>query len=244
MWRLGSRSLPRGIQYDGGSDWVCLHVDFVRFVVEEEQEDPLLRGLDDIFRHTLLPAESYFHTVLRNSRFCQTYLNNNLHLTNWRRDRGCKCQHKKVVDWCGCSPNDLLPEDWKRIEATGKKDLFFGRKFEAVINQEVLDMVDAWTFPEFQGNSSTAKVAYWQNIFHILDTSPPPDPAVVELSSLLANIAVKDKLGKEAAAIADAPLVTEVTSYSVNDALKGVVISFTLGPQDYEALVTVDDHFR
>ena len=42
MWRLGGRSLPTGVQYDGGSDWVCLHRDFVRFVVDEANTDPLL----------------------------------------------------------------------------------------------------------------------------------------------------------------------------------------------------------
>ena len=41
-------------------------------------------------------------------RFCRSYINNNLHLTNWKRKLGCKCQYKAVVDWCGCSPNDFL----------------------------------------------------------------------------------------------------------------------------------------
>ena len=52
--------------------------------------DELVRGLRTVFGHTLLPAESFFHTVLRNSEHCQSYIDNNLHLTNWKRKQGCK----------------------------------------------------------------------------------------------------------------------------------------------------------
>ncbi|XP_045766664.1 LOW QUALITY PROTEIN: xylosyltransferase oxt [Maniola jurtina] len=114
MWRVGERKLPQGIVIDGGSDWIALSPDFVTYVIENRDE--LLVGLDVIFKHTLLPAESFFHTVLRNSRFCNTYVDNNLHVTNWKRKLGCKCQYKHVVDWCGCSPNDFRTEDWPRIQ--------------------------------------------------------------------------------------------------------------------------------
>ena len=41
----------------------------------------------------------FFRQVLRNSEYCQTYIDNNLHLTNWKRKQGCKCQYKAIVDW-------------------------------------------------------------------------------------------------------------------------------------------------
>uniref|UniRef100_T1H3G5 protein xylosyltransferase n=1 Tax=Megaselia scalaris TaxID=36166 RepID=T1H3G5_MEGSC len=116
MWRIGDRTLPEGIQVDGGSDWVALSKNFVEFILDIEGNNELIQGLLIIFRHTLLPAESFFHTVLRNSKFCGTYIDNNLHITNWKRKLGCKCQYKHVVDWCGCSPNDFKPEDWPRLE--------------------------------------------------------------------------------------------------------------------------------
>lgn len=59
--------------------------------------------------------QSFFHTLLHNSHFCDKWMENNLHVTNWNRKRGCKCQHKNVVDWCGCSPNDFLSQDLDRI---------------------------------------------------------------------------------------------------------------------------------
>ena len=84
MFRLGPRNLPEGLVIDGGSDWVCLSRDFIYYILKEEK-DSLLNGLNAIFNYTLLPAESFFHTTLRNSRFCPTYLNNNLRITNWKR---------------------------------------------------------------------------------------------------------------------------------------------------------------
>lgn len=96
MWRIGDRDLPSGIQIDGGSDWICLSRKFVSFVALENQQNELLRGLLTIFRHTLLPAESFFHTAIRNSVFCDTYIDNNLHITNWKRKMGCKCQYKSM----------------------------------------------------------------------------------------------------------------------------------------------------
>ena len=59
--------------------------------------------------------QSFFHTVLQNSRFCSDSVDNNLHLTNWRRKQGCKCQYKHIVDWCGCSPNDFKISDLERL---------------------------------------------------------------------------------------------------------------------------------
>ena len=92
MYRLGPRNLPQGIQIDGGSDWICLYKDFVQYVVNGEDE--LINGLKNVFKYSLLPAESFFHVLLKNSEFCSTVINNNLHLTNWKRKQGCKCQHK------------------------------------------------------------------------------------------------------------------------------------------------------
>ena len=60
--------------------------------------------------------QSFFHTVLRNGPFCETFIRTNLRLTNWKRKMGCRCQYKHIVDWCGCSPNDFKPEDLPRLK--------------------------------------------------------------------------------------------------------------------------------
>lgn len=157
MWRTGDRELPWGIQIDGGSDWVALSRRFVEYVAVDHP-DELVSGLLVFFKYTLLPAESFFHTVLRNSKFCNTYVDNNLHVTNWKRKLGCKCQYKHVVDWCGCSPNDFKPDDWLRIQNTESRHLYFARKFEPIINQAVILQLEQWLYGfDFSRNPNS----YW-----------------------------------------------------------------------------------
>ena len=168
--------------------------------------------------------------VLRNSEYCQTYIDNNLHLTNWKRKQGCKCQYKAIVDWsvyffhhchlalskklfslaslppiilnnliilpiamtmspimiimstrfrCGCSPNDFLADDWTKLEGTKARQLFFARKFEAIIHQGVVNKVEDWV--EGEGTvPETSKSSYWQNIFHNEDVKPSMNVDVLD----------------------------------------------------------------
>uniref|UniRef100_A0A1L8E2J2 protein xylosyltransferase n=1 Tax=Nyssomyia neivai TaxID=330878 RepID=A0A1L8E2J2_9DIPT len=193
MWRVGDRELPHGVQIDGGSDWIALSRDFVGYVTDDEQDD-LLSGLMTIFRHTLLPAESFFHTVLRNSLYCTTYIDNNLHVTNWKRRLGCKCQYKHVVDWCGCSPNDFKPDDWPRLQATEGKQLFFARKFEPIVNQAIIVQLEEWLFGPYPADTPNLN-HYWQSAYHYLDRSPPPDDTLLTVASSLTRINAKKHEG-------------------------------------------------
>lgn len=126
-----STSIRLDLVYDGGSDWYVLNRDFVHYVTYGN--DQMINGLRHVFKYSLLPCEvnfilfhhrfrrwieemidfafwfcfcfqSFFHTVLSNSIYCDSYIRSNLRFVHWNRDRGCKCQHKNVVDWCGCSP--------------------------------------------------------------------------------------------------------------------------------------------
>lgn len=219
MWRIGERKLPRGITIDGGSDWVALSPDFVSYVIEGKQT--LLKGLEVIFEHTLLPAESFFHTVLRNSKFCNTYVDNNLHVTNWKRKLGCKCQYKHVVDWCGCSPNDFRTEDWPKIQNTLNRQLFFARKFEPIINQEIITRVE-----QFIGVHDHYLInnleAYWQSIYDINDLTASTDDTIISHagsiirhnSKILATEGCEIKLGE----------ITEINFYKYADIYKGNLI--------------------
>ncbi|XP_047505438.1 xylosyltransferase oxt isoform X1 [Pieris napi] len=219
MWRIGERKLPRGITIDGGSDWVALSPDFVSYIIEGKQD--LLKGLEIIFEHTLLPAESFFHTVLRNSKFCNTYVDNNLHVTNWKRKLGCKCQYKHVVDWCGCSPNDFRTEDWAKIQNTLNRQLFFARKFEPIINQEIITRVE-----QFIGVNDHYLInnleAYWQSIYDTNDLTASTDDTVLshagsiirQNSKILATEGCDIKLGE----------ILEIHLYKYADVYKGNLI--------------------
>ncbi|KAJ9592775.1 hypothetical protein L9F63_015553 [Diploptera punctata] len=232
MWRTGDRRLPWGIQMDGGSDWVALSRPFVAYVataVEENksQKDSLVEGLNTIFKHTLLPAESFFHTALRNSHFCDTYVDNNLHVTNWKRRLGCKCQYKHVVDWCGCSPNDFKPEDWPRLQGTENRQLFFARKFEPVINQAIIDQVEEWLYGSYPDNVLNLK-SYWQSIYHYADLSPPPDDSLLTLAASLSRLSSKSLVltSDSGSCLIQPGKVIEVTSYHNNDNYKGSLVRY------------------
>lgn len=222
MWRTGDRTLPHGIQIDGGSDWVALSRSFVSYIIDD-RKDELVVGLLKVFNHTLLPAETFFHTALRNSRFCDAYVDNNLHVTNWKRRLGCKCQYKHVVDWCGCSPNDFKPEDWPRLLATENKQLFFARKFEPIINQAVILKLEEWMsgpYPSDYPNLDN----YWQSLYHIDDKSPKRDDALLTLMHSIARQKAKSRY--------EIKSIIEVTNLMEKDRYKGFLIRHNIDELD------------
>eukprot|EP00118_Oscarella_pearsei_P005474 m.25200 g.25200 ORF g.25200 m.25200 type:complete len:818 (+) comp28760_c0_seq2:1204-3657(+) len=169
MWRLGNRVVPPDIEVDGGSDWICVNREFGEYLVQSD--DRLLISLKQMYKYSLLPAESFFHTVLKNGPICQSFVKNNLRVTNWNRKLGCRCQYKHIVDWCGCSPNDFKPEDLGRLQSSGER--FFARKFEAVVNQEVINRLDQWLYGEVDMNTPGLDT-YIENLYHIDDTVTKP----------------------------------------------------------------------
>uniref|UniRef100_A0AAY4AYL0 Xylosyltransferase 1 n=1 Tax=Denticeps clupeoides TaxID=299321 RepID=A0AAY4AYL0_9TELE len=161
MWRLGDRKIPEGISVDGGSDWFLMNRMFVEYVINSK--DDLVTSMKRFYAYTLLPAESFFHTVLENSPHCESMVDNNLRITNWNRKLGCKCQYKHIVDWCGCSPNDFKPSDLPRFQQT-TRPTFFARKFEASVNQEIINQLDAFLFGSLPPGTPGLK-SYWENAF-------------------------------------------------------------------------------
>ncbi|KAI5762104.1 XYLT1 [Gulo gulo luscus] len=161
MWRLGDRRIPEGIAVDGGSDWFLLNRKFVEYVTFST--DDLVTKMKQFYSYTLLPAESFFHTVLENSPHCDTMVDNNLRITNWNRKLGCKCQYKHIVDWCGCSPNDFKPQDFHRFQQTARPT-FFARKFEAVVNQEIIGQLDYYLYGNYPAGTPGLR-SYWENVY-------------------------------------------------------------------------------
>ena len=70
MWKLNERKLPLGVQTAGGSDWFCLNYELVDYIMKDESIEKLLQ----FFNYTLLPSETFFHTVILNTKFCQAIL--------------------------------------------------------------------------------------------------------------------------------------------------------------------------
>ncbi|NP_001008667.1 xylosyltransferase 2 [Bos taurus] len=161
MWRLGERQIPAGIVVDGGSDWFVLTRSFVEYVVYTD--DPLVAQLRQFYTYTLLPAESFFHTVLEISPACESLVDNNMRVTTWNRKMGSKSQYKHIVDWCGCSPNDFKPQDFLRLQQTARPT-FFARKFEAVVNQEIIGQLDYYLYGNYPAGTPGLR-SYWENVY-------------------------------------------------------------------------------
>ncbi|KAL0271535.1 UNVERIFIED_CONTAM: hypothetical protein PYX00_008598 [Menopon gallinae] len=245
MWRIGDRTLPVGIQMDGGSDWMALSRPFVEYVASDTR-DELLKGLDRVYQYTLLPAESYFHTVLRNSKFCDTYIDNNLHLTNWKRHLGCKCQYRHIVDWCGCSPNDFKPDDWKKIESTSSNQLFFARKFEPIINQAIINKLEEWVYGP--PPKSANMLGYWQSIYHHADLTPPRDDSILTLTASLTRLVTKHNYQFLSISEKD---ILELSAYQHDDVFQGLLVRYkakhrneSLQNQQFETWFKLRSHFK
>ncbi|XP_030840763.1 xylosyltransferase 1 isoform X1 [Strongylocentrotus purpuratus] len=227
MWRLGDRELPQGIHMDGGSDWITLNYEFAKYI--SEGDDSLLKGLKQFYKYTLLPAESFFHTVIQNSRMCDSLVDNNLRVTNWKRKLGCQCQYKHIVDWCGCSPNDFKPADFYKIKTA--RPAYFARKFEPVINQEVINQLETWLYGNYPVGTPAIEY-YWQNSFHEQDTTTVASDAertfyhaIVRLMAKYINIKVKGSTQEKECRFKVMPQPFQVHYIFRHDSFHGLVAS-------------------
>lgn len=166
LWNLGPRDLPLGIIYSGGSDWFVLPRSFCSYISDQRvNRGSLVSSLIILFNHTLLPAESFFHTLALNSEFCDKVIDDNLRLTNWHRRKGCKCQHKNVVDWCGCSPLIYRKSNWDRLKQTARApNIFFSRKFDPTISSSILDLVDKHLL-NITSNETSKDTRFWTRLW-------------------------------------------------------------------------------
>ena len=147
---------------------------------------------------------------------------------------------------------DITPEDWVKVNGTGKKQLFFGRKFEPIICQSMLDKIDQWisannnedqiSQQKLDNWDHPSRIRYWQNIFHHLDSSPLPDTAVVEVSKSISFVVIDDQLKEVTSEGFKFEKLLEVTSYHENDNLNGILLKFSMKDESgkikiFEALV-------
>ncbi|CBY09500.1 unnamed protein product [Oikopleura dioica] len=177
MYRISERKTPIGIEIDGGSDWIALNREFSEWLVFSKDEN--LEQLKIWFNFTLLPAESFFHTAVQNTHWCESFVDNNIRVTNWNRARGCKCQYKAIVDWCGCSPNDFMPKDLNRLKTS--RPIFFARKFEEFVSQEAVHKVEADVYGEYSSGTPSLN-SYWENIYNAEETERFSDPSKADIT--------------------------------------------------------------
>lgn len=231
VWRLGRRKLPKGIIFSGGSDWFALPRSFTEYIIKNKNNsDDLVAPLLQMFNYTLLPAESFFHTLALNSEFCDRYVDNNLRVNNWRRNQSCGCQKRAVVDWCGCSPQIYRLSDFQRLKNLSEsKDLFFARKFDSTISQNVISKVEQSLLRRKQDINLSS--AYWLNVYS--EDFPSDETYLTQFGALVAN----------QISIHHTKLKT-IHEYFEDDAYRGLVLELCKGEHCLQLLSTCNSQAK
>ncbi|KFB48256.1 AGAP005810-PA-like protein [Anopheles sinensis] len=169
MWSIGKRSLPVGITYQGGSDWFCLSREFAQYVVNTN--DDLVGDLHALMKYTGFGTEVFFHTLLYNSRFCQTHYDSNLKLVSWKLGHGC-IDNSQTIDWVGCSPVVIRDEDWSQLMLrVSNDDIFLARKFNPIFDQMIILKLEEKILGKYPPNTPNLN-SYWENVYHHHDPDP------------------------------------------------------------------------
>jgi hypothetical protein len=121
--QLEPRAFPENIQPYGGSQWWSLTGECVEWLAGVSRPD---EPLYDFYRHTFIPDEMYFQTVILHSKFAETAVNDN----------------RRYYDWTAGPeyPRVLTHEDRDKLFDSGK---LFARKFDICRDAMILNMISS-----------------------------------------------------------------------------------------------------
>lgn len=113
---------PKEYSIYKGSQWFTVPYEVAKYMIEFLDENEWYYRF---FEHSLVPDESFFHTLIMNSPYKSDVVNNNLMFLKWGEtlsDRN--------------SPQDLTSKDLSLIE---KSNQYFARKFDENIDKSVVE---------------------------------------------------------------------------------------------------------
>lgn len=113
---------PKDYSIYKGSQWFTIPFVVARYVIDFLDENPWYY---QFFENTLVPDESFFHTLILNSPYRDNVVNTNLMYLKW----GETLSERN-------SPQNLTSDDIPLIEASNE---FFARKFDEEIDSNVID---------------------------------------------------------------------------------------------------------
>jgi len=120
---LPARKLPGQLVPVGRSQWLSITIDALRYILKYLEEHPQIVRF---FKLTWAPDEIIFQTILYNSGFRESIVNNNLRYIDWSAGKP--------------SPKTLTTEDLPELL---KSDALFARKFDMKNHIEILNQLDA-----------------------------------------------------------------------------------------------------
>lgn len=130
FWRLFfSRVLPEKRNYNvdfefyGGKTWFSFSRELIKYIVDQHNNVPKWKKF---FKYSLIPDESYFHTITMNSHFSSSVVNNYLREVEWEGGDGTH-----PVIWTRA--------DFDRLKLSSN---FWARKFESDVDEEIMNLID------------------------------------------------------------------------------------------------------
>ena len=116
------RNFPSGLRPFGGSAYWCLPRFCIEYVHRFARDNPTVVSF---FRRVYVPDEMFFHTVVLNSHFRESVVNDDLRYIDWSEERP--------------HPKTLTLDDVDRLITS---DDLFARKFDIEADARVLDEID------------------------------------------------------------------------------------------------------
>lgn len=109
------------IQPYGGSTWWTITRECAEFIIGYANEN---KTFCDYYKYTLLPDEGFFHTIVLNSHFKDTVINNNL----------------RYIEWDKWQPNPkiFIRQDYNKLSSSDK---LFARKFDIGVDNKIIQMI-------------------------------------------------------------------------------------------------------
>ena len=123
---LPTRKIPERLVPVGRSQWMSITMDAGRYIMDYLAQHS---NVVSFFKHTWAPDEMIFQTILYNSDFRDTLVNNNLRYIEWQEGKA--------------SPETFREKDLEKLLAS---NALFARKFDMTNHPGVLNQLDKRIF--------------------------------------------------------------------------------------------------
>jgi hypothetical protein len=117
------RNLPEGFRPFIGSQFWCLSKDCVEYIHNFMQHNP---AFVNFFKYVDIPDEMFFQTIILNSPFKESVINDNLVYIDWENPNPSY-------------PRTFVKTDFEILVSSSK---LFARKFDVSRDADILDMID------------------------------------------------------------------------------------------------------
>jgi hypothetical protein len=117
------RTVPAGLAPYGGEAWWSMSRPVAEHVVQFVAANP---AVVRFFEHALIADELFFQTIVMNSPFADTVVND----------------HRRYIDWSADPGPAVL--GMSDLSALRHSDKLFARKFDEHVDSQVLDALDEW----------------------------------------------------------------------------------------------------